>query len=276
MKNLAVLAKRLKRYWQRSRGVVYRKKHRLILKDWFQRPYGESLLKAEQQALDDLLPGMFGFHLLQLSAIPGGLSTKASTINHRYVFSPLKEERTSTISTFELLPLPSDCIDVCLLHHALEFSSNPHQLLRETARVTIPHGHIVIISYNPWSLWGLVKQFRRIVGGKTDSRYHDLTCSRILDWLRLLDFTPVSVHCTGYTPPIQSLNWQKRFTSFEHFSAKRQLFGSSIKVIVARKEVTIGSPLHSRWESLRPKLGFGVAKTSGFVHNRSSKNSTSE
>jgi len=37
--------------------------------------------------------------------------------------------------------------------HTLEFTNDPHQVLREVDRVLIPEGHVVILAFNPWSLW---------------------------------------------------------------------------------------------------------------------------
>ncbi len=267
MKRFALLSKSLKDYWLKTRGVSTRKNDRKLLEDWFERPFGKRLLQQEQVQLNETLPEMFGFHLLQMSAVPGGLSTVSSTINHRFIFTPEKEYRTSTISEFEALPLPSDTVDVCILHHALEFSSQPHQLLREAARVTIPHGYLIIFLYNPWSLWGLLKQIRHIIFAQPDSCYHDLRRHRVEDWLRLLDFTPISVTRVAYQPPVQSLSWLERFSAIGYFMQKYQLYGGAAKVLVARKEVSVGNPLHSRWAILRPKIGFGVAKPTSFVHN---------
>ena len=42
-----------------------------------------------------------------------------------------------------------------VLPHVLEFEANPHQVLRESERVLIGEGHVVILGFNPWSLWGL-------------------------------------------------------------------------------------------------------------------------
>ncbi|MFL0798480.1 MAG: class I SAM-dependent methyltransferase [Cellvibrionaceae bacterium] len=267
MKWFTQLTNYAKSYWCKTRGVATRDDDRRTLEQWFEQPFGKRLLQQEQVQLNDTLPEMFGFHLLQMSAIPGGLSTVSSTINHRFIFTPEKEYRTSTVSEFEALPLPSDTVDVCILHHALEFSPQPHQLLREAARVTIPHGYMVVFLYNPWSLWGWLKHIRRLCFGKADSCYHDLHRHRVEDWLRLLDFTPVSITRIAYQPPIQSVNWLERFSAIGYFMQRYQVFGGAAKVLVARKEVSVGSPLHSRWAVLRPKMGFGVAKPTSFVHN---------
>ena len=44
---------------------------------------------------------------------------------------------------FRDLPIASNSIDLLLLPHVLEFSVNPHQILREVQRVLMPDGHAV-------------------------------------------------------------------------------------------------------------------------------------
>ncbi|MCQ4062135.1 class I SAM-dependent methyltransferase, partial [Klebsiella pneumoniae] len=56
---------------------------------------------------------------------------------------------------FEELPFESQSLDMIVLPHVLEFSEDPHQLLREVERVLMPEGRVVITGFNPMSLWGL-------------------------------------------------------------------------------------------------------------------------
>jgi ubiquinone/menaquinone biosynthesis C-methylase UbiE len=42
-----------------------------------------------------------------------------------------------------------------VLPHTLEFSADPHHVLREVERVLVPEGRVVISGFNPASLWGL-------------------------------------------------------------------------------------------------------------------------
>ena len=59
------------------------------------------------------------------------------------------------------LPFDAQSIDLILLPHALEFIDNPHEVLREVDRVLRPEGRVLILGFNPWSLFGL----RRVWSG---------------------------------------------------------------------------------------------------------------
>ena len=42
------------------------------------------------------------------------------------------------------LPFANECLDLLILPHVLEFSSDPHQILREAERVLRPEGRLII------------------------------------------------------------------------------------------------------------------------------------
>src|SRR3546814_17811306 len=50
----------------------------------------------------------------------------------------------------EHLPLPARSVDALILPHTLEFSSSPHTVLRETARVLNDRGRLFVLGYSPW------------------------------------------------------------------------------------------------------------------------------
>jgi ubiquinone/menaquinone biosynthesis C-methylase UbiE len=83
------------------------------------------------------------------------------------------------------LPVASESIDVLILPHVLEFESNPHQVLREVERVLRPEGQLIVLTFNPFSLHGIV---RRVSRGGSFWRQGFIPPTRLLDWLRLLKF----------------------------------------------------------------------------------------
>jgi SAM-dependent methyltransferase len=55
---------------------------------------------------------------------------------------------------FDELPFDTQSIDLVTLPHVLEFSEDPHEVLREVSRVLMPEGRVVVTCFNPMSLWG--------------------------------------------------------------------------------------------------------------------------
>ena len=79
----------------------------------------------------------------------------------------LSTPRAALYCDFDALPFPDHSLDLVVLPHALELSRDPHLTLREVERVLVPEGRVMILGFNPASLWGLRQRFgraRRAVG----------------------------------------------------------------------------------------------------------------
>jgi SAM-dependent methyltransferase len=85
------------------------------------------------------------------------------------------------------LPLQNDSVDMIIVPHLLEFDTHRFQTIREVERVLKPEGLLIVLNFNPWSLW---VRYQYIWDKKmADSwRGHFISRSRILDWLKLLNF----------------------------------------------------------------------------------------
>jgi len=85
------------------------------------------------------------------------------------------------------LPLQSDSIDMIIIPHLLEFDTHRFQTMREVERVLKPEGLLIILNFNPWSIW---VRYQYLWDKKlADSwRGHFISRFRILDWLKLLNF----------------------------------------------------------------------------------------
>jgi SAM-dependent methyltransferase len=85
------------------------------------------------------------------------------------------------------LPLQCDSVDMIILPHILEFDAYRFQTMREVERVLKPEGTVVILNFNPWSIWVRYQYLwdKRLA----DSwRGHFIRRSRVIDWLKLLNF----------------------------------------------------------------------------------------
>ena len=70
------------------------------------------------------------------------------------------------------LPFPENSLDLIVLPHALEFTSDPHQLLREVYRAMRAEGQIVISGFNPFSLFGAKRYFGRGAVAAVERQLH--------------------------------------------------------------------------------------------------------
>ena len=85
------------------------------------------------------------------------------------------------------LPIQSETIDMIILPHLLEFDANRFQTMREIDRVLKPEGQLVVINFNPWSLW---VRYQYLWDKKLANSWigHFMSKQRVLDWLKLLNY----------------------------------------------------------------------------------------
>lgn len=231
------------------------------LRQWYRSSSGVEVLRALRQELSALLAERFGYLGVQIGG--GGLDPsllETSRVRQREVISSLAREGSVQASA-QALPLASECADLAILVHVLERTADPYQLLRELERVLVPEGDAVLLSFNPWSLWGVWSWFGDVLRQDDDALWHGrfYPTWRIKDWLRLLDFEIVEVRSLVYRPPTWR-GWLGR--KLQRLDAVGpRWFGplGGVRIIVARKRRSRMIMIRPRWRRL-PRLAGGVVK----------------
>jgi len=153
---------------------------------WAKTQEGAVLMAQEQKQLTLLMPKVFGHFSVYL-----GLNSKLSSA----LASPIKSAIALTSNVGfgghalmdpHQLPLASEAISLLVLQHVLDMSHNPHQILRECARVMTPGGRLIITGLNPYGLWGLWRHLKLKRG--VPWRANFLAQHRLKDLLTLLSF----------------------------------------------------------------------------------------
>jgi SAM-dependent methyltransferase len=229
------------------------------LTEWLQTPAGRYVLAWEQGHLDTAVADLFGFHALQLG-LPELDALHANRMPHRWVgvdaaaAEVLRDETSPAVPRaavalhcdFDALPFDSNSLDLVVLPHALELARDPHLALREVERVLVPEGRVVIVGFNPASLWGVrqaVGRLRRglglgkkrelfLPGGGEFMRYR-----RLRDWLRLLSFEVEAGRFGCYLPPLRSQAWLSRFEWAERLGERWWPVFGAVYFVVAVKRV---------------------------------------
>ncbi len=226
------------------------------LRQWYELPLGQALRACEQQRLESILPDLFGYHLLQVGALADGVLS-ASRVLHRAVMAvgdePRGEHSAGLCGDPAQLPIAGDSLDALVLYHTLDFAPDPHQVLREAERVLVAEGSIVVLGFNPWSLWGVWHALARRRGIPWCGRFVGL--SRLRDWLSLLGFEIVSTGQLFRRPPLHRAALLDRLAFMEG-----ALGPGGVYVMVARKKVMNMTPVKPRWRPRR-SLVSGLADT---------------
>jgi SAM-dependent methyltransferase len=198
---------------------------------WLKTPAGRYAGDWLQTQLDRAVADAFGFHAIQLG-LPEVDGLRANRMPHRWVIEdamadPLIPRAAATAelsagrlpasvcAEFLALPFPSASIDLVVLPHTLELASDPHATLAEVERVLMPEGRVVILGFNPLSLWGLRQwsgfsdRFGRRESQELQQERHVaefLGYRRVRDWLRLLSFEVDGGRFGIWRPPVATQN----------------------------------------------------------------------
>jgi len=232
------------------------------LRAWFADVLGTALLEQEQTALDAVLQDLFGYYLLQLGWVAPRDILAESRIRMRVVMDvdpPQGMDYPHAVAMPEMVPIQSDSLDVVVLQHTLEFAKDPHEVLREVDRILIPEGHVVIVAFNPWSLWGVWRLLRR-----RSKRFpwcgRFLSVTRMKDWMGLLGFDTVQVLPLFFRPPVGHEGIMRRLRFMDKAGIRAWPILAGINIIVAQKRMATLTPIKLRSWRLQRRLVVDVAK----------------
>lgn len=227
------------------------------LQSWYRTELGQELARHEAAALAETLPNLFGYHLMQLGRLCEADWLQSSRISHCAVMDfqpPLTHENQRRLFGLpDQLPISTDCMDVLVLPHVLEFSQRPHAVLREVERVLIPEGHLVMLVFNPRSLWMF---WRGLFGWRRKVPWcaRFLSTTRIRDWMELLGFDVIRIQGYFYRPPLKSKSILQRLGSLERLGRRAWPFMGAGNLVVARKRVVTMTPIRPRWRPHRQRV----------------------
>jgi len=231
------------------------------LRQWYRTALGIHLQQREQELLGQVLPNLFGYHLLQVGRPMESDLLATSRITHRMVMGDMSSpsgsgEGESFFSQSDQWPIASASLDVILLPHTLEYVDRPHEVLREAERALIPEGHLLILGFNPWSQFGVRRLFS---GWRNVSPWsgHFYSTLRLKDWLALLGFDTVLARHYFFRPPLQNERIMRRLCALERAGERfcPPLGGGYL--LLAKKRVTTLTPIKPRWRTRRSLVSVG-------------------
>lgn len=230
---------------------------------WFYSPAGQTYLAVEQAAINRQLAPIYGVHLAQLGILDDAALYSASQVTHCFSMGERLSSRAKhgCITEWHRLPLEQHSVDCVLLHHVLEFSPDPHALLREAARIVRPEGHILIAQFNPYSVFAAQHRLSWRLR-KSAWRSRSPGALKLSDWLRLLDFSMQAVEYCWHLPVVRNASLAKKLLRWERpFHRITSPFGAST-ILLAKKRNSSLTPVRRRWSELPSSLGVPIMKPS--------------
>ncbi len=232
--------------------------HRLFLNRWYQTPLGQYLLSQVKIRLDPVLSTSFGYYAVQLGGEELGVELmQGCRINHLFRMGQGSNAQ-DVLTDSDSLPVASDSIDMVILMHSLSLAQDPHAILREVNRVLIPDGKLIIIDFNPVSLWGL-RHFLQSWLDDPPWAGHFYTAGRLKDWVSLLGFEQLHHFKCGYVLPVNYQRLISQSRIFSKFSERWLKFSAALNVMVFEKNTIPLTPVRKRWVK-RQVLSPGVAR----------------
>lgn len=217
---------------------------------WFQTPLGRALLADQRACIERHTANLSGARQLQIGLshrLPlAGTTDFAQRIMTTPGWDSLIPDGVAVCDADEL-PFPGHSMDLVILHHTADFSPHPHQALREAARVLRGEGMMMLIGFNPFSLWGLRKVISRQKGGPWGGRF--MMKRRMEDWLRLLDFSVESTRSSFFQVPLQSAVLSERAGIMERVCGNGLLPAGAYYCILAKKRVYSRIPRKPVWQN---------------------------
>lgn len=212
------------------------------LESWYRQDQGQYALDQTRKALRRHLETAFGYHILQLGPVRSESLVDSSPINHRIYAGDRAGGQVGLLCEGDEIPLESDSVDVVVAHHCLEFSPNPHQVLRELQRVLTPQGHMLLVGFNPLSLRGLGTSLRRLHRSSPWRAHQPVGESRLNDWLRLVGCEPNSRSFLCAVPQRGSGRFRQVLIRCDNWSNRHNLPIGSLYVVHAIKQVSGVNP----------------------------------
>jgi hypothetical protein len=235
---------------------------------WVETPKGQGLLDEESLQVGRVLDSIFGDQFLQIGHWGGDSFLRFVRTQRAAV---LCEWPNNGIASAVVAPgdlaIADDSIDVVLLPHVLETNQDPHSVLREVDRIMRPDGHVVVLGFNPYSVWGATHALsrRHFPAGIRQM----ISAHRLRDWFRLLNFSVLETSFFFFHSPILS-----RPVAHHHREdpgGRESFLSGSVRilrncgrkivplagcyVLVARKELFTVTPIRRAWKRRTQLVG---------------------
>lgn len=220
---------------------------------WFATELGQSLLANQRAAIKTAMSGVFGVRYVEVGLAPGLSSMPRHPGWQQSLAVPDWSERlrdyaghSLMVARPEELPMADGSLDAVVLHHTLDVAQWPQRALREASRVVRSGGHVIVIGFNPVSIWGI----QRLLSSRQRMpwRARFISAWRVQDWLGMLECTVAPPRFGFFRPPVQNERLLRRLSTLEPFYERGiQLPFGGFYTVFAEKREEAGIGLHSNW-----------------------------
>jgi len=203
---------------------------------FYQQPLGRELARLESEQLQRTLGKLFAPRALQLG---NSKLIAPHQFKHFVVMDPLHTNYTQ-------LPFRDDSFELVLLPHILEFEMDSTAVIEEAWRVLAPNGHLVILGFNPWSLWGI----RHLCASRWSGipwHGHFYSAEKLQWRLRQMEAEIVTYKSFFHRPPIAHATFLTQTRWLEPIVRLLLPSCGGVYLIMAKKCIIPLTPIVPRW-----------------------------
>ena len=230
--------------------------------EWLRSTLGRRVYALECKHVAEALTQVFGWQLLQIGlwGDDHGLIAEARTQQKTVLATQaprVSQDRTVggvplALSRADSMAIASDSIDAVLLPHTLERVADPHAVLREVERIIMGEGHLIVLGFRPFSMWGTRNLFAG--NGFPPGTERLLGERRVRDWLKLLGFDIVDAKRYLFTFPFgRAAPGIQRF--LETVGERAWPLFAGAYLLKARKRVYSATPIRIRLRAKTSVVG---------------------
>jgi len=164
----------------------------------------------------------------------------------------------------EELPFEPNSLDAILFTHILEFSKNPQIILKEAYEALSSQGRLYILSFNPWSLWGLARYFKPRNVWPWEGKFWSIL--RILKWARQIGYVPLRTKTFLFHWPTHRREMHDKLFFLEPLGQLLCPWVGGVSLIVLQKNILCPTGLAYQWRKRMLSAAEGCPNVSNRGH----------
>ena len=211
--------------------------------NWFKTKNAKKLIEQEKIIVNKFIEDKFGYFAIQI----GGAFT--DFLEHSRITKHLFNEGVLKNISFDIssIPFSEESIDLTICPHFIEQGYN-QAIFNEFFRIIIPGGHIIIISFNPYSFAGIKNFFSFSMQFPWNSKF--ISMSEIQKKLKESGFSISEAKISNYQPIFSDNNYFFN-NNLESIGNRWLPLLGNVFFIVAQKKVLNLTPIKPKWKNIK-------------------------
>lgn len=231
---------------------------------WLEKESTQRLLALEASWLKSWLQQLYGCHLAY-----AGIDSTPRFLNYSRTLHQFRLGLPWSMNVADCdarinddaWPLAEQSVDVVVLQHALDMSAKPQQLIKEASRCLVPNGYLIVLGFNPNSIWGGWRWLQTF-SSKLPWLTRPVSIKRLKDWLSLVDLKVEQEFNAAHVWPLR-IGSEDLSRRIDRVLAGTRWLPANAYLVVARKTVAGLTPIRMhRRQTMAESFGVPVAASS--------------